>query len=129
MQKDRRLFPRHNLIFSVEVQLDHQQDQPQDNQLFSTESSNISQKALEVSCDELIINAMLAKKNYPHTCRLRFQLPEDQYFFDIAAQVASHRRLSQHQFLLAFLFVDTENEWALALNKYFEKLRSAASDG
>lgn len=120
MQSDRRLFPRYDLVFPVEVHLDPQQEK----QIFSTESCNISQKSIEVSCDEQIINTLVAQKSYPHTGRLSFELPNNQYPFDIAAQVVSHRRLSQHQFLLAFIFTEEENSWNVTLAEYLKKLRS-----
>lgn len=121
MQSDRRLFPRYNLTCAVEVQLDPQHE----NLVFITKSNNISQKAIEVSCDEDLINTLVAQKQYPHTGRLRFHLPNSQHSFDLAAQVVSHRRLSQHQFLLAFIFTETENGWNQVLNEYFKTLRNS----
>jgi hypothetical protein len=98
--KERRAFPRYPITFPVAIGLNTRDGAMQ----FDTECVNISRSSIEVSCDSLMVEALLNQDDYPHTARLHFNMPGDRSKFGIYAQVVTHRRLSQNHYYLVFVF-------------------------
>ncbi|PCJ40923.1 MAG: hypothetical protein COA71_10000 [SAR86 cluster bacterium] len=97
---ERRVLPRCPLDTEVEVLINSQNA----DMLFHTKSLNISLRGIELSCDDSLIQAILAQKAYPHICKISFKLPGLTKAFDIKTHVVIHRRLSQHNYQLVLLF-------------------------
>lgn len=97
---ERRVLPRCPIDTDVEVAINSQGADMQ----FQTSSTNISLRGIELSCDDALIQAILAQKIYPHVCYIRFKLPGCVKDFEIQTQVVTHRRLSQHNYQLVLLF-------------------------
>ena len=119
MQVERRSSPRHPLKFTVKVQL-NALEQPLE---FEAESLNISSSNIEISCNNLLIDALLAQESYPHTCELSFKLPDNSHEFTITAQVLTHRRLSQKQFYLVLNLDNEAKESIELLTEYLSEMR------
>lgn len=97
---ERRVLPRCPLDSEVDVLINSQGDEL----LFKTKSINVSLRGIELACDDSLIQAILAQKTYPHLCKISFKLPGLSRAFEIKTQVATHRRLSQHNYQLILLF-------------------------
>lgn len=98
--KERRAFPRYPITFPVGVTLTGQEV----NMRFDTECVDVSRSSIQISCDNRLIEALLAQEDYPHTAKIDFGIPGDSSPFNIFAQVVTHRRLSQNQFYLVLVF-------------------------
>ncbi len=97
---ERRILPRCDIDTEVQV-LIHSQNR---DQVFSGRSINISMQALALSCDDALIQAILAQNTYPHECEVVFCLAGESEPFRIKTQVVTHRRLSQVQYQLVLRF-------------------------
>lgn len=97
---ERRVLPRCPIDTGVDVAINSQGAEMQ----FLTNSTNISLRGIELSCDDALIQAILAQKTYPHVCKISFKLPGYAKDFEIQTQVVTHRRLSQHNYQLILLF-------------------------
>ena len=97
---ERRVLPRCPIDTEVNVSINSQGAEMQ----FLTNSANISLRGIELSCDDGLIQAILAQKTYPHICKISFTLPGYVKAFEVQTQVVTHRRLSQHNYQLVLLF-------------------------
>lgn len=97
---ERRALPRCPIDTEVDVSINSQGAEMK----FLTHSINISLRGIELSCDDELIQAILAQKTYPHICKISFKLPGYVKAFDVKTQVVTHRRLSQHNYQLVLLF-------------------------
>ena len=102
MLQERRLHPRYSLRIPVVVRMES------DNgvQVFECESVNVSRNAMEIGSDGALVAAFLAQSTYPHLCEMSFKLPGCDYEFIVECQLTTYRRLSQHSYHLAFLFME-----------------------
>ncbi len=103
---ERRIYPRCDLDTDVLVEINSRDENLQ----FSVKSINISLRGIELSCDDSLIQAILAQNTYPHVCQINFRIPGHANAFDFKSQVITHRRLSQNHYQLVFLFVDLSKE-------------------
>ncbi len=99
---ERRVLPRCPIDTEVNVTINSQGAEMQ----FLTKSANISLRGIELSCDDGLIQAILAQKTYPHICNISFKLPGYVKAFEVKTQVVTHRRLSQQHYQLILLFVN-----------------------
>ncbi|MDC0598845.1 PilZ domain-containing protein [Gammaproteobacteria bacterium] len=120
MLAERRILPRYPLEFSVSIFFDLQDE----TKTFDVHSVNISSSSMEISCDEETIQALLAQQRYPQTCKLKFQIPGQEYTFDVESQVVTHRRLSQRQYYLVLSFVDFDDKSSELLQEYLNEMRN-----
>ncbi|MDG2091445.1 MAG: hypothetical protein P8J61_10200 [Gammaproteobacteria bacterium] len=92
--------PRCSLVTDVEVLINSKDTEL----VFHTNSLNVSLRGIELSCDDGLIQAILAQKAYPHVCKIIFKLSGYSKALEIKTQVVTHRRLSQHNYQLILLF-------------------------
>lgn len=100
--KERRAFPRYPITFSVTVALSG----PDGEQKFDSECVDISRSSIQVSCDNELVEALLAQDEYPHTAKLAFSIPGDSEPYAVQSQVVTHRRLAQNHYYLVLVFND-----------------------
>lgn len=82
---------------------------------FPAGASTLSRTSLEIGCSSELITALLRQRQLPYACRVSFAIPESPTQFDLKGHVVTHRRLSQHQYMLVLLFIhdDAAQEEAL----------------
>lgn len=97
---ERRIVPRCDIDTEVKILINSRNR----DQEFTGRSINISLQALALSCDDALIQAILAQNTYPHECEVEFCLAGETKPFRIKTQVVTHRRLSQLQYQLILRF-------------------------
>lgn len=114
MSRERRAFPRYPVDFPVQVQVPDEGEQTRVLD-FPAGASTLSRTSLEIACSAELIVALLRQRQLPYACRVRFSIPGSAMQFDVRGHVITHRRLSQHQYVLVLLFVheDANQEQAL----------------
>lgn len=100
--KERRAFPRYPITFPVTISL----KTATGDQQYAAECVDISRSSIQISCENRIIEVLLAQDDYPHTAGLKFCMPGDRSTFNIHAQVVTHRRLAQNHYYLVMVFTD-----------------------
>ena len=107
MSNERRAYPRHSILVNVLVTLPDSDDP---NSFFTSESSNLSLAGIQLSCNADLITALLRQPNLPFTCTVDFTLPGDEHRFVLNSQYGTHRRLSQHQYVLVVMFTHDDEQ-------------------
>jgi len=90
MSNERRAYPRHSILVNVLVTLPDSDDP---NSFFTSESSNLSLAGIQLSCNADLIT-----------------LPGDEHRFVLNSQYGTHRRLSQHQYVLVVMFTHDDEQ-------------------
>lgn len=98
MLQDRRSFPRHTIDCPVEVLLPDAPDT-----VYAGSCRGLSRTSIQLECPADLIPAMLRQRTLPYRCTLCFTLPWDAQPFQVAAQLVTHRRLSQQHYRLVLL--------------------------
>jgi hypothetical protein len=124
MSIDRRSFPRYPLTFPVKVGIDSHNEDIE----FKASSVNVSRSSIEISCDNSLIEHLLAQDKYPYTCKLNFKVPNQSHIFEVESRVVTHRRLSQIHYHLVLIFPDFVSEKGDLLGEYLSALRPADND-
>jgi hypothetical protein len=124
MTIDRRSFPRYPMVFPVMAQLEAHLELRE----FKAESVNLSRSSIEISCDNTLIDELLDQEAYPHTCKLFFQLPGQNYVFEIDSQVVTHRRLSQVAYHLVLIFPEFIKEKGDLLGEFLKEFQTVDVD-
>ncbi len=101
MSRERRSYPRYPVDFSVTATV---AAGTPDALACSVVASNISRTSIQFTCSTELLAALLRQPVLPHTCELAFRLPWHAHEFRLTAQVVTHRRLSQQQYVLVLLF-------------------------
>lgn len=120
MTVERRLFPRYPLVFPVAIRIDSHNEPLE----YNADSVNISRSSIQISCENGLIDHLLAQDKYPHTCHLSFNIPDQDHFFELEAQVVSHRRLSQSRYYLVLIFPDMPGNDSELLKEYLGLLEA-----
>ncbi|MAM71050.1 MAG: hypothetical protein CMP91_07920 [Gammaproteobacteria bacterium] len=99
---ERRILPRCELDTQVEVSLESRGEIRE----YSVKSINISMRAIELSCGDALIQAILAQSTYPHECEVSFSIPGQSKEYNFTTHVVTHRRLSQNEYQLVLRFCE-----------------------
>lgn len=120
MSRERRSYPRYPLEFAVSVV------NPADSAavVHAAEASNLSRTSIQFSCQAELVAALLQQQTLPYTCELRFRLPWHKHEFKLKAQVVTHRRLSQQQYVLVLLFRHEDENQELLLDRLLASQQS-----
>jgi hypothetical protein len=113
MSSERRAYSRHSISLNVLVTLPDAEDP---NSFFPTESSNLSLAGIQLSCNADLITALLAQPKLPFTCKVEFTLPGHEHRFVLKSQYGTHRRLSQHQYVLVVMFIHEDEQQKVLLD-------------
>ncbi len=103
---ERRILPRCAIDTEVKIQIESGGETEE----YSARSINISLRSFELSCDDALIQAILAQNAYPHTCETSFAIAEVSRSFRLKTQVLTHRRLSRDSYQLVLRFIDLETD-------------------
>lgn len=99
MSTERRSFPRYPVSCEVEVRLPENEG----GDLFAARCNNLSRTSIQIECGPELVVALLRQQKLPYACQLAFTLPAEDRRFSIPATVVTHRRLSQHQYVLVLI--------------------------
>lgn len=109
MSKERRSYPRYTMEFSVKVVLpDNTAGKP--GATFEAEATNLSRTSVQFNCKAGLVSALLQQQQLPYTCVLEFSLPMHKKVFTLPAQVVTHRRISQFDYVLVLLLKHEDME-------------------
>ena len=113
MSRERRSYPRYP------VELETQVTVPVDGELrhFTAQATTLSRTSIEISCRADLLQALLRQPELPHVCELSFQVAGHKHVFRLAAQVVTHRRLSQQDYVLVLLFRHTDEAQEMLLER------------
>lgn len=108
MASERRSYPRYPVQCPVEVTLPEDRTET----VHAANSSNLSRTSIQIECSSDLVAALLRQQKLPYACRLKFKLPWYKHSFRLDAHVVTHRRLSQHQYVLVLVLrhADPEQE-------------------
>jgi len=101
MATERRSFPRYPVSCEVEVRLPEGEGVGEE--LFAARCNNLSRTSIQIECGPDLVVALLQQQKLPYACQLGFAMPADTRRFSIPATVVTHRRLSQHQYVLVLI--------------------------
>jgi hypothetical protein len=79
-------------------------DSDDPNSFYTAESANISFAAIQLSCNSDLIATLFKQRRLPFTCTAEFTLPDHEHRFALRSQYGTHRRLSQHEYVLVLMF-------------------------
>lgn len=116
MSRERRAYPRYPVNFPVQVLVPDADGRSQALE-FPAGASTLSRTSMEIGCSADLITALLRQRQLPYACRVCFALPSPGSRFDLKAQVITHRRLSQHQYVLVLLFLHEDATCEQALEQ------------
>jgi len=119
MSRERRSCPRYAVDIPVTVLAE---DGPAAGS-FAAKALILSRSSIEVRCGDELLAALLRQQVLPHTCTLRFELSWHRYEFNLPAQLVTHRRLSQHQYVLVLLLRHEDKAEELLLDQLLEQLQ------
>lgn len=124
MSRERRSYPRYPVDFAVSVLV------PTDPAAaaHAAEASNLSRTSVQFSCQAELVAALLRQQALPYTCELRFRLPWHAHEFSLKAQVVTHRRLSQQQYVLVLLFRHEDEAQELLLDQLLGRQQAVGLD-
>lgn len=127
MSKERRSYPRYLIDFQVKVTLpaDASGDKPQS---FVAEASNLSRTSVQFSCTGELVTALLRQQQLPYICDLEFSLPVKDKKFNVPAQLVTHRRVSQLQYVLVLLLRHTDEAQEAVLDKLLHQQQNVGLD-
>ena len=100
MSIERRSFPRFQADFSLSVSLPDDADA----RVYSAQARTLSRTSLDFFCHADLVTSLLKQDKLPLSCSLMFKLPHHEHVFRLKAEVLTHRRLSQYQYVLVVLF-------------------------
>jgi hypothetical protein len=119
MSRERRSCPRYAVDIPVTVLVENgPAAEP-----FAANALTLSRSSIEVRCSDEPLAALLRQQALPHTCTLRFELSWHRHEFNLPAQLVTHRRLSQHQYVLVLLFRHDDKAEELLLDQLLDQLQ------
>jgi hypothetical protein len=119
MSRERRSYPRYPVELSVLVEVPSERCTFRD-----ATASNLSRTSIQFSCHADLVAALLQQQVLPYTCELRFRLPWHKHEFKLKAQVVTHRRLSQQEYVLVLLFRHEDENQELLLDRLLASQQS-----
>lgn len=123
MSRERRSYPRFTVGFPVKVSLPDAEDLHG----FPAEASNLSRTSIQINCDAELLAALLKQAQLPYSCDLDFDLPWHDHHFKITAQVVTHRRVSQFQYVLVLLLKHDDETQEELLEKLLNREQASSS--
>ena len=103
MARERRSYPRYPVSCPVEVTLPEADSSEDRSAVHQAICNNLSRSSIQIECRAEMVAALLRQQKLPYACTLRFTLPWCDHPFHIDAQVVTHRRMSQFQYVLVLL--------------------------
>jgi len=100
-------------------------DKPQS---FVAEASNLSRTSVQFSCTSELVMSLLRQQQLPYICDLEFSLPVKDKKFNVQAQLVTHRRISQHQYVLVLLLKHTDQAQEEVLDKLLHQQQNVGLD-
>lgn len=125
MSKERRSFPRFPVDIPVEVRVPANSNTAQ---MFPALASNLSRTSIQISCQAELVSALLRQQQLPFTCELAFVLPWHKHAFKLSAQVVTHRRVSQHQYVLVLLLKHDDERQETLLDDLLNQQQTVGLD-
>jgi hypothetical protein len=104
MSVDRRAYPRYPVDFRVRVRpLDIGDD-------FAADATMLSRSSVQVKCDANLVLTLVKRTQPPYVCDMAFNVPDQEQPLVLRGQVLTHRRVSQQQYVLVFLFKEIDEQ-------------------
>lgn len=113
MTRERRSYPR----YAVELETQVAVPVAGEVQHFTAQATTLSRTSIQISCRSELLQALLQQAELPHVCDLCFRMAGHKHVFRLAAQVVTHRRLSQQDYVLVLLFRHTDEAQELLLDR------------
>lgn len=124
MSRERRAYPRYPVDFPLQVTVAGI-DAAEAVTSYPAQATTLSRTSLEFSCNADLVAALLRQRQPPYACRVAFSLGRE---FTLKALVITHRRQSQHRYVLVLLFVHEDADQEQALERALAGSRSAGLD-
>lgn len=124
MSRERRAYPRYPVEFPLQVTVVGD-DAADAVTTYPARAETLSRTSVEISCNADLVAALLRQRQLPYACGVAFSLDQD---FAFRAQVITHRRRSQHRYVLVLLFVHEDALLEQALERSLQGNQSVGLD-
>ena len=111
MSTERRSSPRYSVDVALQVSV------PELQTPFAAHAHTLSRTSVEITCHTELVAALLQQQQLPQLCNVVFTMGDKAADFDIAAQVLTHRRMSQFQYAVVLLFRHTGEQQECLLDQ------------